>query len=100
MNTAACNAKAIAALLQLRSDNRAAAAPMTAFLCGALPASAPQVRRLISNPTIKKDFSGLLAGQSPDRRKLAQVGSQAGRGAAARLAGSAFWLCLAGCRCP
>lgn len=34
----------------------------------------PQVRRLIPNPTVKADFSALLAGQSPDRRKLAQVG--------------------------
>lgn len=32
-----------------------------------------QVRRLISNPTVKKDFGALLAGQSPDRRKLAQL---------------------------
>jgi serine/threonine-protein kinase PRP4 len=31
------------------------------------------VRRLIPNPTVKKDFGGLLAGQSPDRRKLAQL---------------------------
>ena len=32
-----------------------------------------QVRRLISNPTVKKDFGALLSGQSPDRRKLAQL---------------------------
>jgi serine/threonine protein kinase len=31
------------------------------------------VRRLISNPTVKKDFAALLAGQSPDRRKLVQL---------------------------
>ncbi|KAL4437548.1 hypothetical protein ABPG77_003529 [Micractinium sp. CCAP 211/92] len=37
------------------------------------PVTKRPVRRLISNPTIKKDFSGLLAGQSPDRRKLAQL---------------------------
>ncbi|KAL4452050.1 hypothetical protein ABPG75_007712 [Micractinium tetrahymenae] len=37
------------------------------------PVTKRPVRRLISNPTIKKDFSALLAGQSPDRRKLAQL---------------------------
>jgi len=31
------------------------------------------VRRLIPNPAVKKDFAALLAGQSPDRRKLAQL---------------------------
>ncbi len=37
------------------------------------PPPFPQVRRLISNPTVKKDFGALLGGQSPDRRKLAQL---------------------------
>ena len=32
-----------------------------------------QVRRLIPNPTVKQNFGALLAGQSPDRRKLAQL---------------------------
>jgi len=31
------------------------------------------VRRLIPNPSVKKDFAALLAGQAPDRRKLAQL---------------------------
>ena len=37
------------------------------------PVSKRPVRRLIGNPTVKKDFSALLAGQSPDRRKLSQL---------------------------
>jgi serine/threonine-protein kinase PRP4 len=37
------------------------------------PVTKRPVRRLISNPTVKKDFGALLAGQSPDRRKLAQL---------------------------
>lgn len=32
-----------------------------------------QVRRLISNPTVKKDFAALLAGLEGDKRKLAQL---------------------------
>lgn len=32
-----------------------------------------QVRRLISNPTVKKDFAALLAGSEGDKRKLAQL---------------------------
>lgn len=32
-----------------------------------------QVRRLISNPTVKKDFAGLLAGAEGEKRKLAQL---------------------------
>lgn len=31
------------------------------------------IRRLIANPTMKNDFGALLAGQSPDRIKLAQL---------------------------
>jgi serine/threonine protein kinase len=41
-----------------------------ALASGSPPA---QVRRLIPAPAIKADFSALLAGQSPDRRKLAQL---------------------------
>lgn len=37
------------------------------------PVTKRPVRRLISNPTVKKDFAGLLGGQSSDRRKLAQL---------------------------
>lgn len=37
------------------------------------PVTKRPVRRLISNPTVKKDFAALLAGQSPDRRKLVQL---------------------------
>ncbi len=32
-----------------------------------------QVRRLISNPTVKRDFTALVAGSEGDRRKLAQL---------------------------
>lgn len=32
-----------------------------------------QVRRLISNPTVKRDFTALLAGSEGDRRKLVQL---------------------------
>lgn len=56
------------------------------------------MRRLIPNPTIKKDFAALLAGQSPDRRKLAQVRLWQ------RRAGNRCGLCcafaLSRCYCP
>jgi serine/threonine-protein kinase PRP4 len=32
-----------------------------------------QVRRLISNPTVKKDFAALLAGSEGEKRKVAQL---------------------------
>lgn len=32
-----------------------------------------QVRRLISNPTVKRDFAGLLAGSEGEKRKLAHL---------------------------
>ena len=31
------------------------------------------MRRLIPNPTVRKDFAALLANQAPDRRKLVQL---------------------------
>ena len=32
-----------------------------------------QVRRLVANPSVKKDFAALLAGSEGDRRKLVQL---------------------------
>lgn len=32
-----------------------------------------QVRRLIANPTVKKDFTALLAGSQGEKRKLAHL---------------------------
>lgn len=37
------------------------------------PVTKQPIRRLISNPAIKKDFSALLAGQAPDKKKLSQL---------------------------
>lgn len=37
------------------------------------PVTRAPVRRLVPNPSVKADFAALLAGQSPDRRKLAQL---------------------------
>ena len=32
-----------------------------------------QVRRLVGNPTVKKDFAALLAGSEGERRKVGQL---------------------------
>ncbi|EIE27798.1 kinase-like protein [Coccomyxa subellipsoidea C-169] len=37
------------------------------------PVTRHPVRRLISNPTVKRDFAGLLAGSEGDKRKLAHL---------------------------
>ncbi len=47
--------------------------PLPSHLPRCHPPPLTQVRRLIPNPAVKKDFAALLAGQSPDRRKLAQL---------------------------
>jgi serine/threonine-protein kinase PRP4 len=37
------------------------------------PVTGRPVRRLVANPAVKHDFAALLAGQSPDRVKVAQL---------------------------
>lgn len=37
------------------------------------PVTKAPLRRVIQNPSVKYDFSSLLSGQAPDKRKLAQL---------------------------
>lgn len=46
---------------------------MTFALLEEDPVTRRPVRRLLPNPSVKKDFAGLLAGQAPDKRKLTQL---------------------------